>query len=76
MDKEQEKENGNVTLQDCLERINTAICLLDKLAKTVHKIGCQNFQIKEVLVAIADHAEDLHEDVGSALGKVVESSWF
>ena len=49
---------------------------LNTLTDLVQKIGEQNFQLKEVVVALADGQKEYREEVSEAMGNIVESTWF
>ena len=49
---------------------------LNTLTDMVQKIGEQNFQLKEVVVALADGQKEYREEVSEAMGNIVESTWF
>ena len=49
---------------------------LNTLTDMVQKIGEQNYQLKEVVVALADGQKEYREEVSEAMGNIVESTWF
>ena len=56
-----------------VEKLTKALNTLNDL---VQKIGEQNFQLKEVVVALADGQKEYREEVSEAMGNIVESTWF